>query len=101
MKAKIVGVQRVRGIAKASGNAFDFARVNVLTPVEVRASEKFTSEGHGFEVVEYELRLDALPKFSGLSYPAEVELETEIVPDRRGPKVVVTGVKGGNLRAAS
>jgi len=77
MRVRICGVKRVEGVAKESGNPFDMCRVLILVPVENQASGKLKISGFGSELAEMELAPEALPQFSGLSFPCEVDLHTE------------------------
>lgn len=77
MRVRVCGVKRVEGVAKGSGNAFDMCRVFILVPVENQASGKVKISGFGSELAEMELAPEALPQFSGLTFPCEVDLHTE------------------------
>jgi len=76
VKFMIVGVKRIEGTAKASGQPFDMCRAYCLVPIEA-SSGKTKVSGHGLEVAELELLPEALPAFAGMKFPAEVELKIE------------------------
>lgn len=92
MKANVVGVRRMAGTAKTSGNAYDMCNITLLVPVEVVNTPKMQINGAGFGVMELPLDPASLPQFMNLKFPASVELVTE--PRPRGGKVetVVTGL---------
>jgi len=92
MKTTVVGVMRMRGIGKESGNAYDFAQVIALRPIENVNSEKLTLSGMGFEVVKYDMAITSLAHFNDVKFPAELDLVIDTVPDRRGLKSVVVGI---------
>lgn len=77
MRVKVCGVKRVEGVGKESGSPFDMCRVLILVPVENVTQGKTKITGFGSELAEMELAQEAMPQFSGLSFPAEVELHTE------------------------
>ncbi len=77
MRVKVCGVKRVEGVGKESGSPFDMCRIFILVPVENVMQGKTKITGFGSELAEMELAQEALPQFSGLSFPAELELHTE------------------------
>ena|SRR3990172_7983072 len=77
MRVRVCGVKRVEGVGKESGAPFDMCRVLILVPVENQANGKLKISGYGAELAEMELAPEALPQFSGLSFPCEVDLHTE------------------------
>lgn len=91
MKVTVIGVKRMKGIGKESGNAYDFASCEVLAPIQNRTSEKFSIQGLGFEVAKLDMDLTALASFNDVKFPATLELTVEHRPDRNGMKPVVTG----------
>ncbi|SMB27284.1 conserved protein of unknown function [Sterolibacterium denitrificans] len=91
MKVKVIGVKRLSGVGKESGKPFDFAQISVLRPVEPATSEKFSLEGYGFEVADLDLATDAVAKFRDVRFPAELDLQVDNVPGRKGLRSVVTG----------
>jgi hypothetical protein len=93
MEVLCIGVVRMNGIGKESGNPFDFGTLRYLLPVEPVSKEKFQLQGFGYEVAELELATQALPKFAQVRFPCRLNLETDLVPQRRGIKTVVVGFK--------
>ncbi len=100
MRVKAIGVQRLKGVSK-TGSPFDFARVMYLRPVEVTSSDKFSSQGFGFQQGEIDLALDALHKFNDIKFPADLDLALEQVPDRRGVKSVCVGFFAQQAKAVA
>lgn len=76
MKMTVLGVKRIEGTAKATGNPFDMCRVHCVVPIEV-SSGKTRVSGYGFEQGEMELDPAALLKFEGLHFPLQLELQVE------------------------
>lgn len=76
MQIQVIGVKRVQGNAKATGNPFDMCRLYALVPIEPGAG-KVTITGFGLECGEMELDPGALPEFAKIQLPARLELKTE------------------------
>ncbi len=100
MRVRVCGVKRVEGKAKESGNPFDMCRVLVLVPVETVSSDKVRITGYGYELGEMELAPEALAEFSGLTFPADVELRTEQKFFRGEFKTVCAGVSVAPAKSA-
>ena len=91
MKANVVGVKRMAGTAKSSGNAYDMCSIRVLTPIETVNNPKMQINGAGFDVMEIPLTVDALPKFMNQKYPVQMDLVTEVRLRAGKPETVVSG----------
>lgn len=92
MKLTVLGVKRIEGNAKTTGNPFDMCRLFAMVPIEVTgAGSKVTVHGFGFELAEVNLDPDALPKFKDVRFPAQLELLTDSRPFRGKLETVVTG----------
>lgn len=91
MRVKAIGVKRLSGIGKTSGKPFDFAQITILRPIEVTASESFSAQGYGYEVSEIDLSVEALPKFAEVRFPAELDVQVDTLPGRKGLRSVVVG----------
>lgn len=102
MKCTVLGWVRMRGTAKASGNAYDFARLNILKPVEPAKREKNEITGDGYEQAFVDLRVGCEGQFKGLKFPVEIELHLENEMGKSGRMdVVCTGfVKPAAVRSA-
>jgi hypothetical protein len=106
MKVRLVNIQRISGIAKATGEAFGpLYRLNVLSPIEHVDSPKFKKAGSGYEVTELEVDEATFKKFMPLQIPEgglSLELTTENRPSRRGNgfEVSVTGFVQAVAKAA-
>jgi hypothetical protein len=93
MQALVLGIVHRRGVSKKSGQAYDFATLLTLRPVQPVATEKFTQTGHGFEVVEAKADPAAVASFAGIKFPGMVDLETDSRVSQFGElELVVTGV---------
>lgn len=91
MKMTIIGVKRITGIAKATGNPFDMCHVIALVPVEVRAG-KLALDGAGMETMEIPLAVEALNEFKVLKFPGAVDLMVEPRPRNGKVESVVVGI---------
>lgn len=91
MKTQVLGVKRMHGIAKESGNPFDMASIFVIVPIEPTKSEKFSIEGHGYEVGEMPLEPDVIKQFENFKYPCALELTLEPVLYKGKISQVVVG----------
>lgn len=102
MKCTVLGWMRMSGTAKASGNAYDFARLNILKPVEPATREKSKIVGDGFEQAFVNLRVGCEGQFKGLKFPAEVELslDHEMGPGGRMDVVCTGFVRPPSLKTA-
>ena len=68
MKTQVLGVKRMHGTAKESGNPFDMASIFVIVPIEPTNSAKFSIEGFGYETGEMPLELEALKQFEHFKF---------------------------------
>lgn len=93
MRVHAVGVYKMSGLAKQTGNPFEFAQLVVLVPVEIAASAKFNKEGFGLEAQTVDIDSKLLNKFSGVPFPCDIELTTDQVVGRKGIETVITGFK--------
>jgi len=93
MKSTVIGVSRMQGIGKTSKQPYDMARVFVLNPIKPFAKDGLQISGFGFEVAEISMTPDALSQFSGMTFPATIDLQTDM--ESRGGKLVpiVTGIR--------
>lgn len=91
MKILVAGVQRIAGIAKASGQPFDMCNLLALTPVE-SVSGKTIINGAGFKQMEIALDPAALPVFMNQKYPCVLDLETEPRPRMGKFETTVVGL---------
>lgn len=100
MKLTVLGVKRIQGLAKASGNPFDMCRLMAMVPIDVTSGEKLTVTGHGFELAELELDPAAMGQFAGLKFPTTLDLSTDSRPFRGKFETVVTGFLAPAVKAA-
>lgn len=91
MKTQVLGVKRMHGTAKESGNPFDMASIFVIVPIEPTNSAKFSIEGFGYEVGEMPLEPEALKQFENFKFPCAIELTLEPVLYKGKISQVVTG----------
>ena len=91
MKIQVLGVKRMTGTAKESGNPFDMATLLAIVPIEQVAGAKFSVQGFGYETGEMVLDPDALKQFENFKYPCALELTLEIVNYRGKITQIVTG----------
>ena len=77
MQATVIGVTRMSGVSKESKSKYDMARALILNPISPFENENFKREGSGFEVLEIEMDIAALPLFSGVKFPLSCELDIQ------------------------
>jgi hypothetical protein len=90
MKLNVIGVKRIKGTSSKTGNVFDMCRLFALVPITSQGG-KTLIQGHGFELAEMELDPAALVSFSKLSFPVDLELQTDTRPYMGKLESVVTG----------
>ena len=76
MKTTVLGVKRIEGTAKVSGNPFDMCRLFCMVPIE-QASGKTKVSGFGYELGEMELLPESLASFASVKFPAQLDLMVE------------------------
>lgn len=91
MKMTIIGVKRITGKAKATGNPFDMCHVIALIPVETRVGA-LSLDGAGMETMEIPLAVEALNEFKVLKFPAPVDLLVEPRPRNGKVESVIVGI---------
>lgn len=102
MKFNVIGVKRIEGVAKATGNAFDMCRVYCLVPIE-QSQGKTKVTGYGAELAELELLPEALPLFAKVQFPSELELKVDqrfVFGEFRSVVVGIDSVATSKLRSA-
>lgn len=93
MQVMAIGVFRMTGKSKDTGNPYDFAQLLYLKPIEPVARESMTLRGFGYEVAKCDLANEALEKFNQVPFPVRIDIETDTVPARNGFRTIVTGFK--------
>lgn len=94
MKATVVGIVHRKGIAKKSGNPYDFAVCKILTAISTSSSENMQVKAHGFQEAEIAAEPSCVEKFAGLKLPGVYELETDSRVNNYGQlELVVVGVR--------
>lgn len=80
MKATVIGVKRVAGKSKNSGNQFDMPRALLLSPIRPMVKAELVIEGYGYEINEIAIDWDLAQRFSQCRFPAQLDLETDVQP---------------------
>lgn len=91
MKLTVIGVKRIKGDKSKAGNPFDICMLFALVPIEMVSNEKMQVTGGGFELAEIPLDTDAIPAFQKLSFPVQLDLQTDTRPRFGKFESVVTG----------
>lgn len=99
MKILVAGVQRIAGIAKASGSPFDMCNLLALTPIEI-VNGKTQINGAGFKQMEIPLDPQCLPLFMNQKFPVLLDIETEARPRMGKFEVTVIGIVQSVVKAA-
>lgn len=101
MKMQVLGVKRIVGTSKTTGNPFDMCRLFGMVPVENVSKATLQITGAGFELAEIELDPEALPSFLAQKFPVLLDLETDSRPFMGKFETVVSGIKAApSVRAA-
>ncbi len=90
-KTQVLGVKRMSGTAKESGNPFDMGALLVIVPIENVSNAKFSVQGYGYEVGEMVLDPECIKQFEHFKFPCALELEMEMVNYRGKITQLVTG----------
>jgi hypothetical protein len=99
MKLNVLGVKRIEGNAKATGNPFDMCRLFAAVPIEI-ATGKVNVSGFGFELAEISLDPAALDQFRGVKFPAVLDCTSDSRPFRGKLETVITGFLAAAVKAA-
>ena len=91
MKTQVLGVKRMHGIGKDSGNEYDMASLFVIVPIEPVNKETLKIEGYGYETGELQVEPKALKQFEGFKYPCALELTLEPILYKGKISQIVTG----------
>lgn len=91
MKIQVLGVKRMSGTARESGNAFDMGSLLAIVPIENISNSKITVVGYGYETGEMLLDPECIKQFENFKYPCALELTMEIVNYRGKISQIVTG----------
>lgn len=91
MRVKALGVYRMTGISKKSGNSYDMAKLVIQVPCEIVATQTMKRIGHGFSAKELDLEVDALDKFAQFQFPCELDVEVGSRVSSFGLEAIITG----------
>lgn len=67
MQTIVIGAVHRKGIAKASGNPYDFGTIYVLKPVSLRSNDKMQVQGAGLEQAEIRTSLEVVKAITALN----------------------------------
>ena len=91
MKIQVLGVKRMSGTAKESGNPFDMASIFAIVPIEQVSNAKFSVIGYGYEVGEMPVEPSAVKQFENFKFPCALELTMDAVLYKGKITQIVTG----------
>lgn len=91
MRVHALGVYRMTGTSKKSGNAYDMAKLVIQVPVEVVAMQSMKRVGYGYGAKELDLDVDCLAKFGAFQFPCDLDLEIGSRVSSFGLEAIVTG----------
>lgn len=91
MKVNVLGVKRIQGKAKETGNPYDICTLLAVLPIQTGPAGPATISGYGYEIGEMTLDPEALPQFSNHKFPAMLELTIEPVLYRGKIEQLVVG----------
>lgn len=75
MRVNALGVYRMKGKSKTSGNDYDMAKLVMTKPFEQFANANMVRTGFGLTVAELDMEPDAVNRCATLQFPCEVDLE--------------------------
>lgn len=87
MRVHAIGVVRLSGKSRNTGNDYDFAQLYYLRTIETRTGANSTADGAGQEQASLDISLLAFPKFKNISFPRSglmLDLIVENIPSRNG-----------------
>lgn len=93
MKFQAIGVKTMSGISKKSGSAYQMGMVYGYAPIEEVQKEAFEIVGYGFEPAELQLDPACIEQFKDVKFPAQLELETDVIARMGKFETVVIGLK--------
>lgn len=93
MKATVMNVMHVTGIANKTGKPFELHRISVVVKGENTGSEKFSKTCGGIEISELDLKPTLFDKLLSLQYPCVLDLTIEQVIHSRGIDNIVGDAK--------
>lgn len=100
MRVHALGVYRMNGTSKKSGNAYDMAKLVIQVPVEVVANQNMKRIGYGYDSKELDLEAESINKFAQFQFPCDLDLEIGSRVSAFGLEAIVTGAKAA-LKAAA
>jgi hypothetical protein len=80
MKVTCIGFSRIDG--EKNSRQYDMGRLIILVPAESREGtsklgDKYRVRAGGFDTAELDLSVDAIPSFQKLTFPIDLELDTD------------------------
>lgn len=87
MRVHAIGVVRLSGTSRNTGNNYDFAQLYYLRPIESRSGQNNSAEGAGQEQASLDISLLSFPKFKSIAFPRSgllLDLTIDNVPARSG-----------------
>lgn len=101
MKLQVLGVKRMKGIAKATGNEYDMCSLFALAPVETVRNANMQISGFGYEAAEMRLDPQIIDRFEKMRFPVMLTLETDARAYMGKIESVVVGfTQESNVKAA-
>lgn len=91
MKTQVLGVKRMSGIGRDSGNEYDMASLFVIVPIENVNRDNLKIVGYGYETGELQIQPEAIKQFENFKYPCPLELTLEPILYKGKISQIVTG----------
>lgn len=88
----VFGVLSMVGRAKKTGSDYQIRRALVGSPIQNKVTADYNRQGYGYEATEVEVDESAMPQFAGHTYPATLDLKTDMRPIGGKLVPVVVGV---------
>ncbi len=102
MRVSALGVYRMKGKSKSSGNDYDMAKLIMTKPFEHFANANMVRSGFGLTTAELDMEPEAVNRCSTIHFPCEVDLEIGVrVSDFGRLESIITGVRPVSVKAAA
>lgn len=94
MQAIAIGLSKLNGKAKSTGNPFEMHKLTILVASENVSSAAFNKFSLGYEAMDLDVDLAAFPKFAQLTYPCSMNIEIDQLPRGGKLQAMVVGFTG-------
>lgn len=94
MQAIAIGLSKMAGTSKGTGNQYEMHRLTIIIPNKNVSSAKFNKFGLGFEPMDLPVAESAFAKLGSITYPCRIDLTMDHEPRAGKVEAVVAGFTG-------